>query len=139
MESTCSCTVLIVEDNQVFREVLRDTLCGRFPSVRVLEAEDLAEGSARLRDGAPDVVFLDIGLPDGSGLDLAETIARERPGTKVVVCTNHDLPEYREAASKSGASHFLAKEQVSWDEIGDLVAASLRSAAGSPLTTGAVA
>lgn len=123
----CTCTVLIVEDNQVFREVLRDTLCCRFPSIRVLEAEDLAEGGARLTEGAPDVVFLDIGLPDGNGLDLAEVIARERPGTKVVVCTNHDIPEYREAAARRGATHFLAKEKVSWDEVGDLVASTLRA------------
>jgi DNA-binding NarL/FixJ family response regulator len=72
------------------------------------------------------VVLLDLNLPDGNGLVLAEQIRAERPGTCVLVCTSHDLPEYREAATLRGATHFLSKGSLDWVELGDLVEAAFR-------------
>ena len=125
MTAERACTVLIVEDNGLFRQVLGDALRHRFPGLRVLEATDLDQGGVKLCEGRPDLVFLDIGLPDGNGLDLAEVIRRERPDAVVVVCTSHDLPEYRQAAEACGAHHFLPKDQMDWEKVGDLVELAL--------------
>lgn len=122
--------VVIVEDNGVFRGVLKDRLSLRFPEIEIYEAEDLKEGTRWMLEHRPRVIFLDIRLPDGSGLDLARRIRDELPGTRVFICTNHDLPEYRDAAARCGASHFFAKQRLDWEEMALLVGAALERKAG---------
>jgi DNA-binding NarL/FixJ family response regulator len=102
----------MVENNRVFRELLRGLLGSRFPRLEILEAGGLAEGTQQARAHGPAVVFVDISLPDGNGLDLAKRIRDELPGTRVIVCTTYDIPEYREAAARCGAQRFLSKDNL---------------------------
>jgi DNA-binding NarL/FixJ family response regulator len=115
---------LIVEDNPVFRDVLRSILCTWFPGLQICEAGGLVEGHARFVEQGPGVVFVDIGLPDGNGLDLVKRIKQEAPQTTVAVCTTHEHPAYQEAARASGADCFLGKSTLD----GSRVAAVVRQA-----------
>jgi DNA-binding NarL/FixJ family response regulator len=112
---------LIVEDSPVFREVLRTLLCAWFPGLKICEAEGVEEGHARFREHAPGVVFVDIGLPDGNGLDLVKRIKQEAPGTTVAVCTSHDQPAYEAAALGCGADCFLPKHSLDPKQIAGVV------------------
>ena len=114
--------VLIVEDSDLFREILRGALNARFPHVEVLEADDLAQARNLIRGMAPNLVFLDIQLPGGNGLSLAPEVFAADPRAALLVCTTHNLPEYREAAFAGGATHFVPKGDLGMGELMGLVA-----------------
>lgn len=121
MDEHTGLKILIVEDNAGFRQTLIATLCARFPFVTVFEAETLAEGQDKVGECSPDLVFLDIRLPDGNGLDLAERVRRELPTATVAVCTAYGGPEYAEVARQCGASHFIPKDQLCPQTIDDVI------------------
>lgn len=102
--------ILIVEDGAIFRELLRTTLQSRFPSVEIFEVTTGKEAREQMEALLPELVFIDIRLPDMNGLELTATIKTKHPETKVVILTNYDLPEYREAASNYKADHFIPKD-----------------------------
>jgi DNA-binding NarL/FixJ family response regulator len=112
---------LIVEDNAAFRESIKDILTAHVPTILLCEAGSCREARERMDEFLPMVVFMDIRLPDGSGLELTREFKRRNPETVVIVLTNYDLPEYRKAAFNSGASYFLVKDAVSPEEISALV------------------
>jgi two-component system, chemotaxis family, chemotaxis protein CheY len=114
--------VLMIDDNKIFRQQFREALCERFPALHVEEAGDLMEGLEKFHNLTPKLVFLDISLPDGSGLYLADRIRRESPGTIVVLCTMYDVPEYRGVALRLGIDHFFRKDRLDWNQIGALIA-----------------
>jgi DNA-binding NarL/FixJ family response regulator len=114
-------TTLIVEDNSTFRQSLKEVLCDQFPDMCVVEASNGQETLSQFARFVPPLVFMDIRLPNGSGLDLTKKIKADHPETVVVILTSYDLPEYREAALRHGASHFLTKGSVTSDELAALV------------------
>ena len=103
---------LIVEDNDAFRQVLKDLLQRHFPLLALEEACDGREAEEKLGRCNADLVFMDIKLPDSNGLQLTETFKRTCPQMAVIILTSYDYPEYREAAVQSGANHFISKETV---------------------------
>lgn len=112
---------LIVEDNAVFRQSLANLLCQHFPAMHIAQTGDRDEAWRHVMDTRPDVVFMDIRLPGGSGLDLTRRITRHHRDVVVIVLTSYDLPEYQEAALASGASYYLCKGRTSEQEILSLV------------------
>jgi DNA-binding NarL/FixJ family response regulator len=112
---------LIVDDNAFFRQTLREILQAQFPAMRVDDAEDGVETLSKVGRFQPDLVFMDIQMPGESGLDLCLRIRTHHPELPIVVCTSYDLPEYREAASRNGATHFVVKGASSIQEILSLV------------------
>ncbi|MFL5830290.1 MAG: response regulator transcription factor [Solirubrobacteraceae bacterium] len=104
--------VLIVDDHPRFRQTARRTLEADGWEV-VGEAGDGA-GALRAVDALDaDVVLLDVGLPDVSGLDVARDLRAQNPELAVVVVSTHDSDDYRELALASGARGFLAKSGLS--------------------------
>jgi DNA-binding NarL/FixJ family response regulator len=103
---------LIVEDNDSFRQVLKDLLQRHFPFLVLQEASGIREAQEKLGRCKAELVFMDIKLPDGNGLQLTETFKHACPQTAVIILTSYDYPEYREAAAQSGANHFISKEAV---------------------------
>ncbi len=101
--------VLVVEDSTIFRTLLKETLQSRFPSIEILEAADGEEEMKEITAHPPDLIFMDVKLPGENGLDLTAKIKAKYPGMIVIVLTSYDTPEYREAALKAKANHFLAK------------------------------
>lgn len=110
-------TVLIVDDIEIYRAVIRAEILGRFPSLRVEEASTGRSAMEKIHANCPDLVFMDIGLPDENGLRLTRRIKAEHPGICVAILTGHDLPEYRQAAAQCGADRFFVKDSLNWDEV----------------------
>ena len=102
--------ILIVEDNALFLQFLKETLRSRFPSVDILEAANGEEAMQKIKTLPPDAIFMDLRLPGENGLELTKKIKAKYPDIIVVIITNYDLPEYREAAYQCGADHFLSKD-----------------------------
>ena len=121
------CPILIVEDNPLLRNTLKSMLTTRFPSIMVEEASNAEEALSEFEKINPCLIFMDIRLPDKNGLEITRTIKETNPEIEIIILTSYDIPEYREAASRSGASHFLAKGNVKIDDIAALVASALKA------------
>jgi len=113
--------VMMVEDDEHFRQTLRKLLMSRFPSFAFEEARDGKEAMEKIEVFLPDLIFMDIKLPGESGLELTKRIRKVYPETVIIILTGYDLPEYREAAYESGANHFASKDSSSVREILGLV------------------
>lgn len=112
---------LIVEDNVDFRNTLREILENSFDFILFEEAAEGEEAMRKIQDFLPDLVFMDLKLPGESGLDLTRKIKQVREEIVVIILTNYDLPEYREAARMSGADYFLSKGSSHTEQILALV------------------
>lgn len=77
------------------------------PDVELLSARSLAEGRAHYETGNPDVIVIDINLPDGSGLDMAGELCGN--GAKVIVFTMSDAPVLAMQAIENGAQGYVSK------------------------------
>ncbi|MBM29153.1 MAG: sigma-54-dependent Fis family transcriptional regulator [Halieaceae bacterium] len=97
---------LIVEDSTTLCAIYSQYLDGS--GLEVTSVESLAAARDALVEHAPQLVLLDIELPDGSGLDLIDDVQRLHPRPAVVVMTGHGAG-YAEQAISSGADDFLTK------------------------------
>lgn len=123
-----SSTLLIVEDHPIFRRMMRRMLQEWFPSLVIVEAGDVGEALRCVATHAPEVVFMDIHLPTGSGLDATRRIKEDLPGTTVIVCTSENCARYRKAAFESGASHFITKSELSVGDSRSVIEAAFAAA-----------
>lgn len=112
---------LIVEDNATYRGLLRDSLQSLFPSMMIQEAREGNEAFQKVDTLRPELIFMDIHLPGESGLQLTQRIKTKYPDTEVIILTSYDIPEYREAATRSGAACFIPKESLRMEEIEALI------------------
>ena len=126
------CKALIVEDHAVFRQSLNLVLSSRFPSLSIAEADCGKAALARIDDFEPNLVFMDINLPDDNGFNLTRTIKASHADTTVIIVTAYDLPEYRQAALEAGASHFIPKGSLSEEEVLQMVASAI-AASSTPV------
>jgi DNA-binding NarL/FixJ family response regulator len=104
------CKTLIVEDNATFRQMIKEMLQIRFPTMKIEEEPDGSELFSKIEVFHPDIVFMDIRLPGENGLELTKKIKMIHPDVTVVILTSYDLPEYRQAALQSKADHFVSKD-----------------------------
>jgi DNA-binding NarL/FixJ family response regulator len=104
--------VVIVDDNARFRVRARRWLEADGYAV-VAEAADGASALEAVRRHRPDVVLLDIGLPDISGLSVAEQLAREPDAPAVVLTSTHDVADFGDRVARSGARGFVPKAKLS--------------------------
>jgi len=119
-----SVRVLIVDDSPLIRAGLRTVLEGYHDIVIVGEAGTAAEGIAAVAAGQPDVVLLDLRLPDKPGLEACREILRSRPATKVLILTSSADERNVHEAIAIGAQGYLLK-----DNDGATLAAAVRRAA----------
>ena len=87
----------------------------------IIEARDGAEAFQKIDSNLPNLIFMDIQLPRGNGLELTRKIKADYPSIIIIVLTNYDLPEYREAATRNKADYFFAKDEMVTDGIFKLV------------------
>jgi len=109
--------VLIAEDNTAYRQSLHQVLTGRFPFMQITETVDGTNTLHQALSRKYDLIFMDIRLPQGNGLDLTRAIKAVFVDSLICVITSHDLPEYREAAFRNGADSFLVKGDSTGEEI----------------------
>ena len=101
--------VLLAEDDTEARRTVSELLAALGHEV-IAQAGSGREAVSAARTTTPDVVLLDIHMPDGSGLDAAAEIIRERPGTAIVLFTgDHGLELDTREAEETGAVAILAK------------------------------
>jgi len=107
-----STRILIVDDHAVVRTGLRLLIDGQ-PDLEVVgEAGDATTAAAEIRTLKPDLVLLDIVMPDLTGLDALPSLLAEHPGMKVVILSMEDDPRYVREAFAAGARGYLLKEAV---------------------------
>lgn len=99
-------TMLLVEDSRLAAEAVR-LLCRRV-GIRLRRAETLAAAALHLRVYRPDIALIDLGLPDGSGLDLIAALARGGDQAGRIVAISGDATT-EHAALDAGADAFLLK------------------------------
>ncbi len=101
--------VLLADDHALFREGLRLILESQ-PDLQVVG--DAASGNEAIRQARivkPDVVVMDLTMPDGGGLEATEAIKQESPQTHVLVLTMHDTQEFFFRLLQAGASGYVVK------------------------------
>jgi DNA-binding NarL/FixJ family response regulator len=113
--------VLIVEDNDRFRQAFIDNLQRVSPGLLIQEAIEGKECLEKVEAFRPQLVFMDIRLPGENGLSLTKKIKAGYPEMLVVVLTSYDNPEYRDAALQSGASRFVSKDTLNFEEMAALI------------------
>ena len=102
--------ILLCDDHEVVREGLRG-LIGRQEGMSVVaEAGTVAEAVDAAARSKPDVVIMDVRLPDGSGVEACRTIREARPETKVIMLTSYADDEALFASIIAGASGYLLKQ-----------------------------
>ncbi len=102
--------VMLVDDHEVVREGLR-TLIGRHKEMLVVgEAGTTAEAIETAAKSKPDVIVMDVRLPDGSGVEACRTIREARPETKVIMLTSYADDEALFASIVAGAAGYLLKQ-----------------------------
>ncbi|MFF1817525.1 response regulator [Kribbella sp. NPDC058245] len=121
--------VLVVDDQPLIRHSLRLVVDGAPDLAVVGEAGTGTTAVARAVELRPDVVLMDIRMPDGDGIEATRRITSELAATRVVVLSMFELDEYVHAALRAGASGFLLKDA----EPDRLVDAVRRTHAGESL------
>jgi DNA-binding response OmpR family regulator len=100
-------TILIIDDEPEIVSLLTRVL--KKQGFVVHSAHTLGEGWKSLTMVHPDIIFLDINLPDGNGLNKLSEIKQTYPSVKVVMISAFDMEEYRKIATDNGAFTFLSK------------------------------
>jgi len=103
-------STLLVDGNVCYRQTLSDVLLLHFPSIGVDEADTGEEALSKVAYQRPDLVFMDICLPEENGLQVSKEIKRVYSGIVVVILTGNDQPEYRQQAFRNGVDQFLSKQ-----------------------------
>ena len=105
-------SVLLVEDHQLVREALRDTLAKQ-PGIKVVgEADDARTAFERARSLAPDVVVLDDSLPDMNSIEVAAKLKRVGVSAKIVALSVHADRRFVTEMLRAGVSAYVTKSSA---------------------------
>jgi len=129
--------ILIIEDDALIRRGLCESLgAAGFDTVA---AQDVAGGRQQARWAHPDLIILDLGLPDGNGLDVLEVLAESGALVPVLVLTGLDASDVKMPALRSGVQEFLKKpvrEPALLHAVAKLLATSDATRSWSPRGSG---
>ncbi len=120
-----STRVLIVDDHAVVRSGLKLVLDADEGIEPVGEAGNARDAIFEARALKPDVILLDVVMPDQSGLEIIPTLLKENPDTRILVLSMQDDPQYVREAFAAGASGYVLKEAADSE-----VVAAVREVAG---------
>jgi DNA-binding NarL/FixJ family response regulator len=105
--------ILVVDDHPMFREGIK-SIIARNPQLEVVG--EAGEGKAALKlveDLRPDMVLLDVSLPDINGIDLIQDIKKVLPETRILMISMHTKIEYLTSAFQAGATGYVVKDAPS--------------------------
>jgi DNA-binding NarL/FixJ family response regulator len=114
--------VLIADDHRIVCEGLTALLSQQQDMEVVATVTDGREALAAARTLAPDVVIMDVSMPGMNGIEAAERLRAERPGTRIIMLSMHDTVEHVYRALAAGAEGYIMKESA-----GREVVAAVRS------------
>jgi signal transduction histidine kinase len=104
--------VLLVEDNELDARLLREMLRKEQGNFELTHLTHMREAEIRLSKGGVDIVLLDLGLPDGHGIEIIRRARAASPTVVMLVLTGFDDEAMATAAMKEGAQDFLIKGQI---------------------------
>ena len=102
--------VMLVDDHEVVREGLRTLVSKNKNMIVAGEAATMTEAIEGAARAKPDVIIMDVRLPDGSGVEACRTIREARPETKVIMLTSYADDEALFASIVAGAAGYLLKQ-----------------------------
>jgi DNA-binding NarL/FixJ family response regulator len=107
--------ILVVDDHELVRRAIR-ALLANCPAYQLCgEAVDGRDAIQRSKLLNPNLVLLDISLPDMSGLEVLQTIRRDVPGCRILVVSQHDPLHLEPIVLAHGADGFVSKARLSTD------------------------
>lgn len=104
--------VLIADDHAIVREGLKRILADDHEMETVAEAADGLQAARLVREHKPDVVLLDISMPDRSGIDALADIQSASPDTRILMLSMHPEDQYAIRCLRDGADGYLTKESA---------------------------
>src|SRR6266851_5899623 len=123
--SDLSIRVVLADDHSVMRRGLRQLLDDERDVEVIAEAGDLAATTREVRRHRPQVLVLDLGMPDGSSIEAIGELRERAPETQIVVLTSDDSPVFARRALAAGAVGFVMKDLAD-GELGQAVHAASR-------------
>ena len=117
--SPVAATVLIVDDHAGFRSFARALLEAEGFDV-VGEAADGASALATARALAPELVLLDVALPDMDGFAVCDALLQDEAGPAVILTSSRDVSSYRRRLQRSRARGFIPKSELSGQSLAAL-------------------
>ncbi|CAH0271179.1 response regulator transcription factor [Peribacillus simplex] len=113
-------SITIIDDHQLFREGVKRILDFESSFDVVAEGDDGSEAMDLVKKHKPDVVIMDINMPNMNGVEATKILVNRYPETKVIILSIHDDENYVQHALKTGAQGYLLKEMDA-DELIDAV------------------
>lgn len=107
--------ILIADDHHLVRRGVGDLLCKEAGWEICGEAADAAQALQKASELNPDLILLDISMPDGSGLDAARRIRQEIPHVKILMMSHHDATQFEKSVLESGADGCIDKARLALD------------------------
>ena len=114
-------SVLVVDDQQVFRNIARSTLGTDVTFEIIGEAVDGGNAIEMTEKLHPEVIVMDIQMPDMSGIEAARKILSEMPNMKIVLTSMGEDAEYEPLAREIGACGFVSKRELSASAVKALI------------------
>jgi two-component system, NarL family, response regulator DegU len=103
-------SIIIIDDHQLFREGVKRILDFESSFDVVAEGDDGSEAMDLVETHKPDVVIMDINMPNMNGVEATKMLVNRYPETKVIILSIHDEENYVQHALKTGAQGYLLKE-----------------------------
>src|SRR5438046_1488411 len=105
-------TVMLVEDDHAFLNRFRAIIAAAADLQLFGAVADCASARQAMSKAAPDVLLTDLGLPDGSGIEIIRDTARRYPATDIMVVTVFGDEEHVLAAIEAGATGYILKDSI---------------------------
>jgi DNA-binding NarL/FixJ family response regulator len=107
--------ILIADDNQLVRRGIVGLLSNESPCQICGEASNAGETLVKASELHPDIVLLDVSMPDASGLETARRLRQQIPGIKILVMSQHDPSRMPAHSLEAGADGFVDKARLATD------------------------
>ena len=104
--------ILLIDDNELLLVRLARTIKRLDENITIYKAINCEEALRSFSQINPELVILDISLPDGSGIDLLRTMKKEKPLVKVFMFTDYGTAEFKKCCLELGADRFFEKSHI---------------------------